>query len=237
MSPTWLPAVAALVLVGGVALADNWPGWRGPTGDGRTAETELPLNWSATENVRWKAPLPDVGNSSPVVWKDRVFLTQSQDKGARRAVLCFDRANGRLLWQREVRFDGQEPTHATNPHCSATPATDGQRVVVSHGSAGLFCYDFAGQELWHTDVGKLEHIWGNASSPVLHGDLVFAWCGPGERQFLLALDKRTGKEVWKHDEPGGNAGKDQSEWRGSWSTPVIVKAEQTRRPLRAPARR
>src|SRR5207248_7535628 len=104
-----------------------------------------------------------------------------------------------------------------------SPATDGERVVVSHGSAGAACYDLDGHELWRKDVGKLEQIWGNASSPVLYGDLAILWCGPGERQFLLAVDKRTGRDVWKHEEPGGAYGKEPSPWLGSWSTPVVLR--------------
>jgi outer membrane protein assembly factor BamB len=221
----WLRTGAVVLLACGAATADNWPAWRGPTGDGRSAEADVPLHWSRTENVRWKAPLPDSGNSSPVVWNDRVFVTQALDKGARRAVLCFDRADGKLLWQREVRFEGREPTHETNPYCSATPVTDGERVIASHGSAGMVCYDFAGRELWRKDLGTLEHIWGNASSPVLSGDLAILWCGPGGRQYLLAVDKATGRTVWEHAEPGGNAGHDSKNWRGSWSTPVIAKID------------
>jgi outer membrane protein assembly factor BamB len=218
----WLRAALVLLLGCGGAPADDWPGWRGPTRDGHSAETDLPLKWSPTENVRWKTPLPDAGNSSPVVWKDRVFVTQALEKEARRAVLCFDRADGRLLWQKEVRFDGQEPTHATNPYCSATPVTDGERVIASHGSAGMVCYDFAGKELWRKDVGPMIHVWGNASSPILSGDLAILWCGPGERQVLLAVDKATGRTVWEHEEPGGNVGKDSKTWAGSWTTPIIV---------------
>src|SRR5690242_11005831 len=206
------------------AAADNWSAWRGD-GSGQAAAKAPPLTWSPTDNVRWKAPLPEPGNSSPIVWGRRVFLTQARDKGARRAVLCFDRADGKLLWQREVRFDGREPTHETNPYCSATPVTDGERVIASHGSAGMVCYDFAGRELWRKDLGTLGHVWGNASSPVLSGDLAILWCGPGERQFLLAVDKATGRTVWEHAEPGGNAGHDSKNWRGSWSTPAIAKID------------
>jgi outer membrane protein assembly factor BamB len=220
-----LCVLSLLLLSAGVGLADNWPAWRGPTGDGRSSEKDAPLTWSRTENVRWKAPLPSPGNSTPVVWGDRVFLTQSIDaKGTRRAVLCFDRADGKLLWQRETPFKDREPTHATNPYCSASPVTDGQRVVASLGSAGLVCYDLHGKELWRKDLGKLHHIWGNASSPILYKDLVILWCGPGERQFLIALNKTTGEQVWKHDERGGKFGKVPSDWLGSWSTPLIVRA-------------
>jgi outer membrane protein assembly factor BamB len=220
-----LRVLPLLLACAGVCLADNWPAWRGPTGDGRSTEKDAPLTWSRTENVRWKAPLPSPGNSTPVVWGDRVFLTQSIDpKGTRRAVLCFDRADGKLLWQRETPYKDHEPTHATNPYGSASPVTDGERVIASLGSAGLVCYDFRGKELWRKDLGKLHHVWGNASSPVLYKELVILWCGPGERQFLIALNKASGEQVWKHDEPGGKFGKVPSDWLGTWSTPLIVRA-------------
>jgi outer membrane protein assembly factor BamB len=216
-----------LALLGSAAAAraENWPGWRGPRGDGTSTEKGLPTTWSPEENVHWKTRLPGPGNSSPIVWGDRVFLTQSLDKkGTERAVLCFDRAGGTLLWQKAISFKGEEPTHDTNPYCSATPVTDGQRLIASHGSAGVVCYDFDGKQLWHRDLGKFIHIWGTASSPILYGDLVILNCGPGERTFLIALDRTTGKDVWKVDEPGGKAGLKggPSEWTGSWSTPRIV---------------
>jgi outer membrane protein assembly factor BamB len=216
--------------------ADNWPAWRGPDGQGHSSEKRLPLTWSQTENVRWKVPLPDAGNSTPVVWNDRIFVTQASDKALwpprggngglaaarRRSLLCFACADGKLLWQKDVLYADKEATHPTNPFCSASPVTDGERVVVSFGSAGMYCYDFAGNELWTKDLGKLEHIWGNASSPVLYKDLAILWCGPGQRQFLLAVNKKTGAEVWKHDEPGGADGIVDKAWVGSWSTPVVA---------------
>lgn len=212
-----------LVLLGSAApsWADNWPTWRGPDGQGHSAETNLPVKWSTTENVRWKVPLPDRGNSTPIVWGDRIFLTQAIEKEGRRTVMCFARADGKLLWQRETIYKEKEPTHGTNPYCSASPVTDGERVVASHGSAGLVCYDFSGNELWRRDLGKFTHIWGNASSPILYKDLVILWCGPGDRQFLLAVDKMTGKTVWEHQEPGGKTDASRP-YIGSWSTPLVV---------------
>lgn len=235
--PRSLPALIALAALTATAMADPWPGWRGPGGQGHTAERNLPLRWGPKQNVRWKLQLPDSGNSTPVVWGDRVFVTQAGDKdwppkggnggvaaARRRSLLCVDRHTGKLLWQRDVRYDEPEPTHPTNPYCAASPATDGEVVVVSHGSAGMYAYDLSGKELWKKDVGKLEHVWGNASSPVLHGDLAILWCGPGPRQFLLAVEKRTGKEVWRHDEPGGSSGLGQDRtWIGSWSTPIVAR--------------
>lgn len=216
------------------ARADNWPGWRGPGGQGQCAEKDLPLRWSGKENIRWKVPLPDAGSSTPVIWGDRIFVTQATDKtlwppkggvavARKRSLLCLNRADGHIVWRKDVIYEEQEATHPTNPFCSASPATDGERVVVSHGSAGMYCYDFTGKELWKKDLGKLEHIWGNASSPILHGDLAILWCGPGERQFLLAVNKKTGEFAWEHNEPGGADGMKKGAWIGSWSTPILVK--------------
>lgn len=219
-----LRRVALLLLlaasVGGLAAADNWPAWRGAGGQGHSAEKSLPLQWSATENVRWKVPLPGPGNATPVVWGDRIFVPQSLDEGGKqRALLCLRRSDGKELWRQVVPFEGQETTHKDNPFCSASPATDGERVVVSFGSAGVACYDFEGKQLWFRDLGRFEHIWGNASSPVIWNDLVFLNCGPGERTFLLAMDKRTGRDVWRVEEPGGKFGQNNTEWLGSWSSP------------------
>jgi outer membrane protein assembly factor BamB len=207
------------------ALADNWPAWRGPTGQGFCTEKDLPLKWSPTENIRWKTPLPGKGNSTPIVWGSRIFVTQALDVdmkkklAPRRALICFDRKDGKELWRREVEYKEKEDTHDTNPYCSASPATDGERVVVSHGSAGVFCYDLDGKELWKRDLGKFDHIWGNAASPVIYKDLVILNCGPGDRCFLLAMNKKTGADVWKLDEKSGRDGYKEN---GSWSTPIIV---------------
>jgi outer membrane protein assembly factor BamB len=206
--------------------AENWPGWRGPRGDGTSTEKNLPTEWSTTKNVKWKLKLPSPGNSSPVVWGDRVFLTQSIDKaGTERALFCIDRKSGTVLWQKSIPFKDKEPTHATNPYCAATPVTDGEIVIASHGSAGLVCYDFSGNQLWHRDLGLFIHIWGTAASPILYGDLVILNCGPGERTSLRAFDKKTGKDVWEVPEPGGKAGNSQADWIGSWSTPRIVNVD------------
>ena len=212
-----------LLMLAASAAADNWPAWRGADATGYSREKGLPVKWSPTEHVRWKVPLPGPGNSTPVVWGDRIFLTQSLDEeGKQRALLCFRRTDGKELWRQTVAFHEKESTHGDNPYCSASPATDGERVVASFGSAGVLCCDLQGKQLWRRDLGRFEHIWGNASSPVLYRDLVILNCGPGERTFLLALDKKTGQDVWKVEEPGGNYGTNSSDWLGSWSTPVVA---------------
>jgi hypothetical protein len=208
------------------ASAENWPGFRGPLGTGQSGEKGLPVKWSATEGVKWKAPLPGPGMSSPIVWGSQVFVTQSLDRaGTQRALLCFDRKEGKELWRQVVQYNEKESTYESEPHyCSATPATDGERVVVSYGSAGVHCYDMQGKKLWNRDLGKAEQIWGNAASPVIWGDLVIQNFGPGERTFLLAMDKKTGKDVWKVDKPG-KFGAGQPDWTGSWTTPVVAKIQ------------
>lgn len=211
------------LLFSSIASAGNWPAWRGPRGDGVTEETNLPLTWSASENVKWKVALPEGGNSTPIIWGDRVFLTQAV--GERRTLMCLDRRDGKLLWQEGPSWTQPEQTHKTNPYCAGSAVTDGERVIAWFGSAGLWCWDFQGQELWHVDLGKQDHIWGYGSSPVIHGDLCILNFGPGERSFLVAVDKKTGKEVWRTNVPPptvweGNGSTQR--WSGSWSTPVIM---------------
>lgn len=217
----------SVALCSPAARADNWPAWRGPNGDGVSTETALPLTWSATENVKWSIALPDRGNSTPVIWGDRIFVTQAV--GQRRTLMCFDRKKGDLLWQEGPTWKEPEKTHPTNPACSASPATDGERVVAWFGSAGVYCWDFQGKEQWHVDLGKQEHIWGYAASPIVLGDLCIVNFGPGERSFLVALNKQTGKEVWRSETPPPTvwegAGAAQK-WTGTWATPVVLKTAQ-----------
>ncbi len=218
------------LIAGFPAPAENWPAWRGPTGDGVCTESGVPLKWSPTENVKWKTPLPERGNSSPVVWGKSLFVTQAI--GSKRLLLCLDRATGKERWRAGTDYEGKELTHETNPYCSASPVTDGERVIVSFASAGVWCFDFAGKEMWHRDLGPQRHIWGSGASPVLHGDLCFLNFGPGERTFLIALDKKTGATVWQHDEPGGRSGeetegkKGRDIWIGSWGDPLVRRVGQ-----------
>ncbi|MBI5768474.1 MAG: PQQ-binding-like beta-propeller repeat protein [Verrucomicrobia bacterium] len=216
-----LPLLAVFGMVAPL-FAANWPAWRGPTHDGVTEETNLPLRWSATQNVKWKTPLPDRGNSTPVVWGERVFVTQATEKDHRRALMCFDKRTGKLLWSAGITCHDNEPTHATNPYCSASPATDGDCVVVSFGSA-VHCYDFSGAERWkRDDLGVQKQIWGNGASPVIAGERVFFNFGPGEKTVLYCFDKKTGRTLWEHAEPGGNTGEaGGAAWIGSWNDPLL----------------
>lgn len=211
-------SLLAVFIVTAVAQGDNWPAWRGPTGQGFCAEKALPAKWSTTENVKWKVPLPDASNSTPIVWDDKLFLAQATEKGKKRSLMCLSRNDGSKLWEKTVAYADDEPKHETNTYCAGSPVTDGERVIVSYGSAGVYCYDFTGKELWHRDFGKCHHAWGSASSPVIYKNLVFLNFGPNEKTFLIALNKNDGKDLWKVDE----VGKPPEEFFGSWSTPVIA---------------
>jgi outer membrane protein assembly factor BamB len=218
------PVSIACVLLALPATAENWPAWRGPTADGVTSEKELPLHFSATDGVKWKVALPERCNSTPIVWGDRIFLTQPV--GTKRTLMCLSRKDGRTLWQAGPEWTEKEVTHGTNPFCSASPVTDGERVVAWFGSAGLWCWSLDGKEQWHVDLGRQSHIWGWAASPVLHGELCILNFGPGDPSFIVAMNKRTGKEVWRFkvpdpavkEGPGGGKG-----YTGSWNTGRVVK--------------
>ncbi|HKQ36933.1 MAG TPA: PQQ-binding-like beta-propeller repeat protein [Verrucomicrobiae bacterium] len=195
------PLLIVTALTATSLMAGNWPAWRGPTANGISTDKNLPVKWSTNENVRWRAPLPERGNSSPIVWGDRVFVTQAVNADNRRTIMCFDRATGKLLWQSGVTYTEREQTQNANPYCSATPVTDGERVIASFGSAGLYCCDMDGKKLWHRELGKMTHMFGNASSPIIHGDLCFFYFGPDEKSRLIALNKRTGDIAWEVQPP------------------------------------
>jgi outer membrane protein assembly factor BamB len=210
-----------LIVAPVLSEADDWPTWRGANGNGLSNEKNIPENWSMEENVAWKVKLPGPGNSSPVVAKGKIFVTQAIEDGKQRALLCFDRRTGDKLWERATSFPEKEPTHKTNPFCSASPATNGKLVVVSLGSAGMIAYDFEGKEVWRRrDLGPERHLWGTASSPVPYRKTFIQYRGPGPLVFMLALDAATGETVWKRDLPKAQ-GKDEKHWFGSWSTPVL----------------
>lgn len=210
-----LSTFALVLVLCAPALAENWPAWRGPTGQGFSQDQKIPLTWSDKENVKWKIPLENQGNSTPVIWGDKIFVTQANTGGTQRSLLCFAREDGKLLWQKDVAYEEKERNWNPSWYCNASPALDGERAVVSFGSAGMYCYDFDGKELWkRTDLGTWEHAFGNGASPVLYGDLAILWCGPNDakgRNFLLAVDKKTGQTVWEAEQT-----------YGSWSTPLIT---------------
>lgn len=246
-----LAVILVFVTLAVAADAGDWLAWRGAAGDGVTADTKLPLEWTPEKNVVWHIDLPDRGNSTPIVVGGLVVLTQAITEGDRRTVMAFNAADGKLRWQKGVTYSEAEASHRDNPFCAASPASDGERIAAWFGSAGLYCYDLKGNELWNRDFGKQQHMWGNAASPVFYKNLCILSFGPGEREFLVAVDKRDGRTVWQVDGltaeeeakivvPGteGNAGKRPADadeesspppraeaQRGAWGTPLLLRVD------------
>ncbi|HEX4150109.1 MAG TPA: PQQ-binding-like beta-propeller repeat protein, partial [Pirellulales bacterium] len=152
---------------------DQWPRFRGPSGQGNSQARNLPLHFSRTENVVWHTKLPGSGNSSPIVWGDRLFVTSAGDQGSQRSVHCLRLSDGKLLWTRSPPPAETEPNvREKNGYASATPVTDGQRVIAFLGSAGMVAYDFQGRQLWHYSMPLFNTTWGTGSSPIIYQDLV-----------------------------------------------------------------
>jgi hypothetical protein len=186
------------------AVAEEWPGWRGPRGDGTSSDTHLPTKWSATENVAWKTPLPGTGHSSPAIWGDRIFLTSCREAEQERLLLCLDRKTGAVLWERVVVKSPLEKKHKLNSFASSTPATDGRHVWVSffdRPRMRVYCYDLDGHLVWQQSPGEFHSVHGFCSSPVLYKDLVIVNGDQDAEAFLVALEKGTGKERWRANRP------------------------------------
>jgi outer membrane protein assembly factor BamB len=209
---------ALTLLLAGVASAEEWPGWRGPRGDGTSTEAGLPLRWSATENVRWKAAVPGIGHSSPIVWGDRIFLTSCREPEKQRLLLCYDRRNGQPLWERVVVTAPLEKKHKYNSYASSTPATDGEHVWVSflaQPRVVVACYGVDGTKVWETSPGEFHSVHGFCSPPILYKDMIILNCDQDHPSaFLVALDKATGAERWRVARPGIR----------SYTPPFITKA-------------
>lgn len=198
-----IPLLFAVASLAGACSihAAHWPNWRGPNQDGISPETKFPTRWGPKENVRWRVDLPDRGNSTPVTWDKRIFVTQAIEDQNRRLVMAFDRENGRLLWQAGTDAPPNESTHEDNPHAAASPVTDGSCVVANFGPVGVWAYDLEGRALWHRELGAQKHQWGYSSSPVIHGGHVFVYLGPGPVSKLIALNKKTGDIAWQVELP------------------------------------
>jgi outer membrane protein assembly factor BamB len=195
--------------------ARYWPRWRGPSGQGHVSGSGYPDKWSATENVLWKVPVPGEGNSSPVVWGDRVFLTTAQDGGRRLSLLAFRRSDGRQLWEASAPEGRLEFVHDKNGHASATVSTDGKLVYASFGSRGLMAFDFNGKLVWRQDLGAVNNYWGTAGSPLLYKDRVILYQDQQRAEsFIAAFDAASGKPLWRTVR-NASVG---------WGTPVAIHA-------------
>ena len=210
--------VVLFFFVAGLIRAENWPGWRGPSGDGVSAGEGIPTKWSSTENIAWKIAVPGEGHSSPIVWGDKVFLTSSLTEKNKRILLCIDRLSGQTVWQRDVVQSPPETIHRLNSRASGTPATDGKQVYVTFmraegdkviapnvGSERLItpgkiivaAYDLDGNEKWKTNVGDFVSAHGFNTCPVLFEDLVILNGDHDGDAYLVALDRQFGRERWR----------------------------------------
>ncbi|HEY1379796.1 MAG TPA: PQQ-binding-like beta-propeller repeat protein [Gemmataceae bacterium] len=232
--------LSAYSVPGDAPRAANWPHWRGPHADGTAPGADPPIKWDATSNIRWKAPLPGSGSATPIVWGDQVFVvtavatdrvatiaelppadprfevrTDAPKNFHRFDVLAFDRGTGQLRWRRtaaeKVPHEGHHPTHS---YAAGSPTTDGKLLYVSFGSFGVYAYDLDGNLRWQRDLGRLHTRlgWGEAVTPVVHGDnLLLNWDQEADSA-LYCLDARTGETRWRtpRDE------------KSSWNTPLVV---------------
>ena len=180
------------------APADDWSRFRGPNGYGVSATTNLPVEFGPERNVVWKAPLPP-GHSSPVLGRDRIFLTGFE--GNQLFTICLDRRAGRQLWQREVPRPRADRLQKPNNPASPSPVTDGENVYVFFQDFGLLAYGPDGKEQWRLPLGPFNSYYGMAASPVLSGDRVILACDQDTNSFLLAADKKTGRVLWRVARP------------------------------------
>lgn len=210
-------AAWACLALPGRAWGENWPQWRGPRGDSTSEEQGLPLVWSEKRNVAWKVELPPWGASTPAIWDDALFVTSQQDD--KLLLLKLDQADGKIVWTREVGAAETPRTgarrteqkfHQLHNNASPSPVTDGEVVIAHFGNGELAAYDFEGEQLWRRNLqsehGKYTIWWGHANSPVLFKNLVISVCMQdsladlGDKpapSYLVAHDKRTGKQLWK----------------------------------------
>ena len=205
-----------------------WPQWRGPMSSGVAPQADPPLTWSETNNVKWKVSIPGEGDSTPVIWSNRVFIltampagkggsgaSEIPDQEYQFIVLCYDQKTGKVIWQKVARQEVPHEGHQeNNTFASASPVTDGKVMCAFFGSRGLHCYDLDGNLKWEKDFGKMKTRmgFGEGSSPALSGDILVIYWDHEGADFITAMDKTTGKEIWRQprDEATG------------WSTPLIV---------------
>lgn len=181
--------------------AENWPGWRGPRGDGSSEEAKTPVTWSESEHIRWKVKIPHGGHSSPIVFGNRVFLVGAKtgDQPSR-VLMCLDFATGKLLWEKVVVETPLEKKHHLNSWASGTPVTDGEKVYVSfldQKDMLVAAYDFEGKQLWQVRPGVFKSVHGFCSSPVIFKDLLIVNGDHDGDSYLTALKRTNGETVWK----------------------------------------
>jgi outer membrane protein assembly factor BamB len=222
-----LHAVILIILSCTVVHADNWPQWRGPEFKGTSREKDLPVRWSATENIAWRLALPSWSGSTPIIWGERIFLHVAD--GDDLFLWCVDRKQGTVLWKKRLG-SGNIKMRKQNMS-SPSPVTDGKSVYVMTGTGVLKGFDFDGRELWSRDIqkdyGEFGLNWGYASSPLLYEDSLYVQVLHGmntdDPSYVLRIDKRTGKTVWRMERPTEAI----SESPDSYTTPVVLRNGKT----------
>ncbi len=224
----------SLLLLAALALplraASNWPQFRGPDGDGHSDATGLPLKWSESENVKWKTPIHGKAWSSPVIWGDQIWLATATEDGKELSIVRVDKSTGKVTLDEKL-FDVANPQfcHKFNSYASCTPVIEEGRVYVTFGSPGTACLDTkSGKVLWERRDFVCNHFRGAGSSPILYGNLVIMNFDGSDFQFIVALDKKTGKTVWRversvdyRDLKNGKPEAD-GDWRKSYATPHVA---------------
>jgi outer membrane protein assembly factor BamB len=211
-----------VVLFTQALFAENWPQFRGPGGLGISQERNLPVRWSERENVFWKRAMPGYGSSSPIALNGKLYVTCYSGYGIRGVsgrmedlrlhVVCVDSKNGRIIWHKEIKpILPESKSVRDHGYAAQTPVTDGEHLYIFFGKSGVFKFDLNGNQIWQTSVGTNTHGWGSGTSPVLYENLVIVNASV-ESKSLVAIDKNTGKEVWR---AGG--------MDSSWNTPALVK--------------
>lgn len=219
--------VFSLLAAGNVRAADNWPAFRGPTGDGRATATGLPIRWSETENVRWKTPIHDKGWSSPVIWGNRIWLTTGRADGKELFAVCVDRQSGKIVRDIKVfQVDKPDYCHPFNSYASSTPVIEAGRLYAHYGTHGTACIDTEkGEILWQRRDLHCDHFRGAASSPIVHGQSLFLIFDGVDTQFVVALNKQTGETIWKKDRAIVYRPSKEGDDRKSYATPAVIEVE------------
>lgn len=218
---------AIVLLLFTVTYADNWPQWRGPSLNGVSAEKNLPAKWTPEENIAWKLAMPEWSGSTPIIWRDRIFLNVAE--GNDLYLWCVDRAKGTMLWKKPLG-SGNVKMRKQNMS-SPSPVTDGKTVYVMTGTGILKAFDFAGKELWMRDVqkeyGTFGLNWGYASSPLLFEDSLYVQVLHGMRtddpSYVMRINRASGKTIWKVDRPT-NAIRESPD---SYTTPALLRYGKT----------
>lgn len=216
----------SLLFLPSLLAGENWPEFRGPSGNGHSKATGLPVTWSETQNIAWKTAIHGKAWSSPVVWENQVWLTTAREDGKELFAVCVALESGKVLHDLKV-FEIEKPAfcHAFNSHASPTPAIEAGRVYVHFGSSGTACLDTAtGKVLWTQRDLPCDHFRGAGSSPILYQDLLILTFDGFDFQYVAALDKRTGKKVWKTDRKI-RYDKDDGDWKKAYATPAVIEVK------------